>query len=153
MNPAIRHRGSLEQLVSLADDVTGEAFAWGRTDCGALLLRALACIDEASERHLELLDYTTAWGALKRLDQSPPVAYLQGLGAELVPLTEITAGDLVVGSTVVALEGGDLVLPTCHVGVGSHFLSSSLELGVVLIRRAAMIAAAREAGALAFRIV
>jgi hypothetical protein len=152
MNLARRHRGSLEQLVALGDELLGQAFEWGRTDCGALLLRALACIDEEGERHLELLSYSTAWGALKALEVWTPAAYLQALGAELVPLAEITAGDLVIGETTLELEGARLVLPTCHMGVGSHFLSSSLETGVVFIRRPAMIAAAREAGADAYRI-
>ena len=80
------------------------------------------------------------------------IAYLEALGAERVTLEDITAGDLVVGSTTLELEGARLVLPTCHVGVGSLFLSSSQTTGVVLIARPAMIAAARDAGADAYRI-
>lgn len=153
MTPARRHRGSLEALTELGDEVRGQAFEWGRTDCGALLLRALACIDADSERHLELVEYSTAWGALKALEVWTPAAYLEALGAERVPLEDITAGDLVVGSTTLELEGARLVLPTCHVGVGSLFLSSSQATGVVFIARPAMNAAARDAGADAYRIL
>ena len=136
MTPVVRRRDALEALVSLADSVRGKPFEWGVTDCGALFLRALACLDEDGDRHLARLTWSSLWGAHKALESTTPALLLTQLGAWPVDLVDAAAGDLVLG-WIDAPGGG---LPTCHVAVGSLFLTSSEAAGVVLAARHLVVA-------------
>ncbi len=139
VNPAVRSRGALEALVSLADEVRGLPFVWGATDCGALFLRALACIDEEGGRHLEVLTWADGWGALKALQRMTPALLMAEIGATVIDIRDATAGDLVLGWTMHGDDAPPIGWPTCHVGVGSLFLSSSQATGVVLLPRSMLV--------------
>lgn len=138
MIQAVRRRDALEALVALADSVRGQPFEWGRTDCGALFLRALACIDEHGQRYLDLITWSSAWGAFKALRELTPAALVEQIGAVPVSMLEVAGGDLVLGwvEDTTTPPGG---LPVCGVGVGSMFLSSRSETGVLLMPRSLVI--------------
>lgn len=149
LNPAVRRRDALEALVDLADRVRGQAFTWGETDCGALFLRALACLDEDGQRHLDMITWSTPWGAFKALQQTKPAALVEQLGAVRVPIVDAAGGDLVLGWFEDGTTPGGL--PVCAVGVGSRFLSSRGADGVILMARGLVVDAGAELAA--WRIV
>lgn len=116
------------RLVRLQDDVLGEPFRWGETDCASIVRRALAAMYPEGEVPLPSAppEYEDRRGAGRAYVESGGVAaMLEAGGAERVDLNFARQGDVLVG---LAEQGG---FPGGAVVVEEHFLVASEEEGVV----------------------
>lgn len=144
MTPARRAHDAVEKLVEWADRSVGMPFEWGKTDCGALFLQALALLDVDGARHFERITWSTAWGAFKALELDTPEAWIIAAGARELAVADVASGDLVtdwIAPGMLPDVPAGIALPSCYVAIGSRILSSSVQTGVALIPRRDLIAA------------
>lgn len=119
-------------IAAFANDVIGEAFVWGSTDCAALTFRALAIMRPD-------VDSTIDWDSLRtardRLALEQPHQWFERIGGRgVTPLSFASTGDVILG------ELRELRLPAFHLIVGNHALTSSPAEGVFSVPVARLLA-------------
>lgn len=118
----------LERLVEFADSVVGRPFAWGATDCVTLAARCLEIqfpVFDASK----IVTWRSLADARRRITTGSVSLWLQNAGAREIALECARAGDYIVGPM------DNSPFPYVYTGVGSRFLSSTVQDGVFVERR------------------
>lgn len=160
----MRRPDALEALVELGDDVAGQPFQWGATDCVALGLRALACVAVDGAPYLEHVHWHSFRQAVAAFRDDQVQAWLSGMLAEgeleEVPVDQVQAGDVIVGRALAGDVYDELELvddtraawPTVYVQIGSRMVTSDLRAGVSWLSRDQVVDLARLRGWRAFRV-
>ncbi len=110
-------------LVRFAQQMLGEPFVWGQTDCAMLALRCL----EAAHGFATVEQYWGLWtdeaSALAHFQRELPSEVLAGIGLREVPAAQASTGDIILAPKA--------PFPECaHVCLGQFSLTASPVAGV-----------------------
>lgn len=113
------------RLVEWCDDVQGEPFEWGATDCASLVAGALEAMYDQDLVGDTLPSYDSEEEAREaHEDTGGPSTVLRALGCEEIALNFARQGDVIIG---VGEEAG---MEGCAVVVASEFVVASEKRGV-----------------------
>lgn len=124
----MRHRDWDMRLHRAVDELVGEPFRWGETDCASVVIRAVEAIYPPDDVPLprDQPSYDDEGAALRAHAETGGVGpALEAEGAERVPLAFARSGDVLVGLDP---QGG---VPGAAVVVGPRYVVASERDGVV----------------------